>query len=707
MTKINPRVHYLFLFLSLISFLFLFETLFHQNKYFLYWGLDGSYILDLAKRQFMPIQFRLGLENNLLQGIGNIWFPINYSILPGFIALNFSPEETAIENSYLIFAFEIFVATLISGRVFNLSWFCSIVAAWFLPFIAFPIFGLPLIYPIMSLVPSYASTILFTVLLIASFYSLGKRSIEHTTLMSAVCFLLIIYTLSSQPTSIILAAPTILIFCTFSLFNCNKPFELRAKLIASICIILALSFGPTQYVLGIFTYTAPYFFPMDFINFRANLQYASIAFHGKFNVFLFCTAALGVIIYIFTASKKNKVGALSLIFCMLLTLAFGLLSISTINWKGPSPIYFEFMLWPFYAVFSVELIKNLCLWCIRIFKVLFSKLSFPPIRFTYSYCLSLITLAPWLSILIPQVISNQVPAVYPPKSTKIIDYLKSEISLVPREHFRGRVATFTGLEDTAISKSWIDLHVLDSNLIEALGNDHRMVGLWFYNIPTLFEYSPLLSPAFHAFGKKYLALPQDGQIRNVITMRNIQTKYLQALGVRFVITDSPRNELISRVKMSVPNSGHLYLYELAKPNLGQYSPYQMHVSKSLNKTLEVMGQNNFDFNKDFVISDTVEAKLTPASNVSFYYGAGFIRIRASSSGTSLLALPLEYSHCLNLLQNDYLTDKPSIIRVNLLQSGLIFDKSLDVNLRYFTGPYQNSSCRLKDSQEFKKMLTNE
>jgi hypothetical protein len=156
MAKINPKVRYLYVFLILISFLFLFQTLFHQNKYFLFWGLDGSYILDLAKKQSMLNQFRLGLENNLLQGIGNIWFPINYSILPGFIALNFSPEKIAIENSYVIFAFEIFIATLISGRVLNVSWFCSVVAAWFLPFIAFPMFGLPLIYPVMSLVPSYA-----------------------------------------------------------------------------------------------------------------------------------------------------------------------------------------------------------------------------------------------------------------------------------------------------------------------------------------------------------------------------------------------------------------------------------------------------------------------------------------------------------------------------------------------------------------------
>jgi hypothetical protein len=307
-------------------------------------------------------------------------------------------------------------------------------------------------------------------------------------------------------------------------------------------------------------------------------------------------------------------------------------------------------------------------------------------------------------LLIPKVISKEVPAVYPPKSSDIIDYLKNKISLVPGDYFRGRVATFTGLEDTTIRKTWFDLHTLDHKLIQALGNDHRMVGLWFYNIPTLFEYSPLLSPAFHAFGNKYFALSQDGQIRNVITMRNIQIKYLQAIGVRFVITDSPRKGLTLRVKIAAPKAGYLYLYELPTPNLGQYSPNQIHVRKSLDEILEVMGRDNFDFHKDFVVSDNLETKLIGASNVSFYYGKGFIRIRASSDGTSLLALPLEYSHCLNLLQNNQSIETPRIIRINLLQSGLIFNKSLDVEIRYFTGPFQNSGCRFEDSKEFRKLL---
>ena len=679
--------------------------MFQENKYFLFWGLDGSYMLALAKQEFLEEFLRFGLENNFLQGLGNAWFPLNFKILPGFVALFFSPEKISFANSYTIFAFEIFLATLIAGRVCNFSWKVSTIAAWALVSLTFPIFGLPLLYPIMAFVPSIATLVLSSALAIVSFSFIGKGSLIKTLLLSVVFFIIIIYILSSQPSAIILAAPTIIIFALFSLFNCIKPFELRTKLIASVCIILTLAIGPIQYALGILTYTAPYFFPADFLNDRASLYYASIVFDQKLGTLLFLTAAIGVAINIYATSNKNKAASFSLAFCMLLTIAIGLLNISVPDWRGPSPLYFEFMLWPFYAVFSIELFKNLYLWCIRFIKRIVTKLSFPSIRITYWHCLSLVILASWLSLLIPKVTSNEVPAVYPPKSSEIIDYLKNEISLVPGDYFRGRVATFTGLQDITSRKTWFDLHNLDWKLIQTLGNDHRMVGLWFYNIPTLFEYSPLISPAFHAFGKKYFALSQDSQVRNVITMRNIQIKYLQAIGIRFVITDSPRKELNLRVKIAAPKAGYLYLYELPTPNLGQYSPYQIHVKKSLNEILEVMGQSNFDFNKDFVVSDALETKLMPASNVSFYYGKGFMRIKASSNGTSLLALPLEYSHCLYLLQNDQSIETPRIIRINLLQTGLIFNKSLDIKVRYFTGPFQNSGCRLNDSAEFRKLLS--
>ena len=349
--------------------------------------------------------------------------------------------------------------------------------------------------------------------------------------------------------------------------------------------------------------------------------------------------------------------------------------------------------------------KSLFKWFLQLHEKLSSKPTPPARKITDRQCLALIVVIPWISLLISPSLNYEVAAVYPPRATKIIQFLQNEISLAPGDQFKGRLATFTGLTDATSRKTWIDLHGLDQQLIQALGNDHRMVGLWFYNIPTLFEYSPLISPAFHAYGKRFLALPQDGQIRNVITMRNIQIKYLQSIGVRFIVTDIPRNELSLRVQIPVPNFGFLYLYELPFPNLGQYSPYEVEVSKSVNETLDMLGRDDFDFTKQFVASDNIDTKLVPASDVSFFYGNGFIHIKASSTGTSLLALPLEYSHCIDINQIDSSMGKGKMLRVNLLQSGLLFEKSIDAKLRYFTGPYSNSSCRLADSIEFRRLIS--
>ena len=50
---------------------------------------------------------------------------------------------------------------------------------------------------------------------------------------------------------------------------------------------------------------------------------------------------------------------------------------------------------------------------------------------------------------------------------------------------------------------------------EISGNDEMSVGLWYFRVPTLFEYNQFLSPAFHALIKRTMQRPPIAHQRNI------------------------------------------------------------------------------------------------------------------------------------------------------------------------------------------------
>ena len=80
---------------------------------------------------------------------------------------------------------------------------------------------------------------------------------------------------------------------------------------------------------------------------------------------------------------------------------------------------------------------------------------------------------------------------------------------------------------------------------------------------------------------------------------------------------------------------------------------------------------------------------------------GYIHVQARSRGTSLLLLPLQYSHCLQLETDDTSDSPPRLIRVNLMQAGLVFAKSFEGRLRFANGSFANPYGRIQDYFEMK------
>ena len=375
-------------------------------------------------------------------------------------------------------------------------------------------------------------------------------------------------------------------------------------------------------------------------------------------------------------------------------------------WQGPSSLYFEFLLWPWYAVFGTGLLAALAgavggrfQW----WPAAWVATSPRPGR-SWKYAVVLIVLPLVLVLVIYQRgVPQQRIYPYPPPRTPLVELLANEVGLTPGSPFRGRVATVTG-QNISGPVDWHQLHGLDFQLVQKFGNDHRLVGLWYHNIPTLAEYNQLQSPAFYSFGRAFLADPDDPQLRPIMVLRRIDGRILRMLGVRFVITDAAVAGA-GALRLRLPQDGKpaLFLYELEDANVGQYSPTTEVTAGTAREIVAALSKPDFDPRKAFVTDRPLNAQLVPTTASRLYAEKGGLRLAASADGTSVILLPLEYSNCLRLVPDRGSGGGARLFRANLLQTGVVFSGTIEAYIRYHTGPLMNQACRLEDARSIEKL----
>lgn len=693
--------------LYIVSFIIFSMVAFYINKLYLFYGEDGHYMMNLARGEIVWRGLEVGLTNNFLQSLGDVWFPLNTVLIPGYLVATLTNDNimSAI-MAYAIFSFEFFIVGLAISRYIGLNWLSAFVSAWTLPLLAFPYHKYSILYPIMLLVPHLATTIFAANLILILFDMLGKignSRMAESVFVTVCIIMLVFYIVISSPAVITLCFPIIAIVCMVGLLSCSSPKERNLKIIFSLSILFCMFLGGMfSYTYGLIKFTAAYYFPNDLLNNRMSWSNVSILFHRK-GTCLFVLAFLGAAFFAIFGESSKKVIARGVLVAICSIIGFGILTVNYNFWHGPSPLYFEFFLWPLYVTYAIAFLQLIVI----VFKTrVLSKwqmhipLFFSNINPNLLFSLLLFITSFLMIILLPK--PQEPDQVYPasPYKSSIIQVLNREISLAPGKEFRGRVANFTGLAFNR-SISWSDLEANDFLIFKKSGNEHRMNGLWFYNIPTLDVYSPLISPSFFQFSRYFFSLPEDKQVRNVMTLRKPNVRWLKALGVRYVITDAPMLDAMLQIDMPLDSVSSLYLYELSSPNLGQYSPTHVIRMTHAEDILKTLMKEAFDPANDIVLDVDLPSKLSQASNVSLFVDKGFIKVKASSHGDTLVLLPLAFSHCLSVISNRH-QGEVKLLRANLIQTAIYFQNDLDVSIRYFTGPFRHASCRLEDAKEFEK-----
>lgn len=658
----------------------------------LFLGVDGDYMLSITNQQKNWSDSFYLLGGNFLQGVGgNIWFPINTLMDIGYIIGN-TTKAISIALAHTAWALALFTSTFVLAKTVKLNHTTAILAAWMAPcLIIFP--GVFQISAVPQLIPHISSTIAISTILIALIISKGEHFLFNI-FRSVSITVTTLYFIFHNPSFTIVAAPLLFLCAIIKIISLeNNKARLIESCVLSAPILFLASADTIQFLLGLFLNTAIYVFPNEFIMPPKNLRSISILFRNHVTFSVVILAMCGLFSTFKLRSKLPQMAILSTAssYLILLITIFGYLSVTyTQSWNGPTLNYFEFFLWPIYAIyisfFVMRVLQFLDL------KKAWSKLvhfsEFLPIFFILFYAgLGHLQITPrhW---------------VFPPPDSPIMNQLM-ENSHIPGNRFKGRVATFTGLNIEG-PVSWRELQKFDFGILNKFNNDFRKAGLWIHAIPTLTEYSPFITPRFFFFTKSTLGLDGDRQIRNMMTLRKVSQSHLRLLGVNRIVTDMvfPDLELEAVEQFS---STKLYLYSLKDPNLGNFSPTKLVQYSDFAGAIRFIKSDGFDPRTTLVVERSFDDMvLVPATSSELAVGKNKYIIKSKSTGISALLLPIEYSSCFNFSAKSDGSFSPILFPGNLLFVAILFEKNLRATLSYRNGPFINSDCRINDYLEFRK-----
>ncbi len=675
---------------SLVCFIGFVALYFRNKPNNTFIGVDGDYSRTINENQkyWGGGLFDLGI--NPLQGIGgNIWFPINTRSDPGYLLGNL-PKDFDVVLAHIGWGTLLYLSTFYLATKLRLAKEVVICSAWLVPF--FVLFPSVLQFStVPQLIPHMSTVISLNTLVIASLATV-QNSLRNSFTSGIVLSFSTLGILIVNPTFLILCLPlNSFIFLAFYRAHFKKGLANRYLLTFGIPIgVLALP--SLSYLFGMFKFSAVGMFPDDFIvGIKSNRAISSF-FQLPGVAMIIAISLIGMLLVIKFQKDNVFVGLAksSLIFFVFIITLGPLYVRKPEIWKGPSPNYFEFMFWPIYGIFFSFVIVVLFLNAVTYLRKLF-RLS-NKARDTNILLSFIIVFALSASFI---TVPSQKSWEFPAKENKILIRL-SELAVTPGSEFNGRQMTFTGL-NLPNGISWNDLQKNDyTPMISSFGTDFRKADLWIRSIPTLTEYSQTISPISHRMLLALLGYESDKQVRNMLTLRRVNAPALAMLGVKMVVTDKKMQdlELLETLKS---NSNLVFLYKIAEPNLGDYSPTQVVQVKSDSYILARMEKMDFDPKKTVFVSEELNVSiLHEAFGTDLEMLRNGYRINASSKGNSILVLPIEFSSCWSVVSNDSKKGTPKLFRANYGLTGMLFSNSMNADLVYRYNFFGNQSCRLSD-----------
>ena len=516
------------------------------------------------------------------------------------------------------------------------------------------------------------------------------------------------------------------------------------------CLVTLLALNLHNFMRALFGYCARARFPNELYVEVQQWDYnAGVLFHGGFATFAAIVTALAAIAAIAWGSRLVRgVAASVLVFMVAIVAMCWVYVYGAVRWNAPLPNYLEIPAYPVYTVIGLlgatAAINRLSARS-KIAARCRQVLTHPIARF--AIVLLLPALGIWSVAAAPRPKNNEfelvggltppLPADAPtsPKPSAagevddtarllenvaqanrtMVEFFREEIAIRDDDRFRGSVANLFGIpggplmarlgypEESPCDKQ--QLMFLDGYL-RSYDPHLPMSGLWDTRIPTLEDNNHVVTPPFHYLLSRLLSRPQDYHSRNWATLSALRPGLMAALGTRFVLSDRRLQDAALTLRHEQRNADGIpiYAYELAHPNLGDYSPTEGVVAADAAAMVAVMKDDAFDYRTKVIVETELPSPLVSATSGQLFYECGGARISGRSEGRSLLVVPLQFSNSLKIVENTS-SDPASVKlrRVNLLETGVLFSGTLDVKLAHVFGPFRGTAGRLQDIADCKRL----
>jgi hypothetical protein len=242
-----------------------------------------------------------------------------------------------------------------------------------------------------------------------------------------------------------------------------------------------------------------------------------------------------------------------------------------------------------------------------------------------------------------------------------------------------------------------------------------MTDLWSRGIPTLNEYSQLVTPQVLYFFQRLLQRDVRGHLNRLDAFWRHGTysdnfwRALSMVGVRYSAALWPLPAEFNPglpLAVTVPyrpskhgggKPGDWHLYELPNPNVGDYSPTRVVLAATGDEIMTLLSAPDFDFTQMAVLRDAPAGSLVAARTMRFSHTRAGLHVSGHSDGTSLVVLPQQFSNCLRIVRGN-----ARLVRANLMMTGIVFSGALDADIEFAYG-ILSPSCRKADIADMKTL----
>jgi hypothetical protein len=404
-----------------------------------------------------------------------------------------------------------------------------------------------------------------------------------------------------------------------------------------------------------------------------------------------------------------RIGALFAALWLALLMIWIGASVGVIAAPPLSPVYFYLTMYPFWAFFS--LYAGLCLVDLVTARLPPRARLADPAWVCGALCIAAVALVPLFHAQVSRVFKwSGVPT---RAATPITQALVQEIGLRPGQTFRGSVATLLGSPGSPLRQRLLEnadwplqpqeFEKFLQKLAIDTGNAHDLLDLWWLDIPTLSEYGQGLSKPLMFFVANVLNAPAEAQDLNFAIPRLANVEVLRAMGVRFIVTDLqlPANRAHLTQVMPLRDGLALRLYELSDSNVAGFSPTKLSGPFSAQDLLRRIAANPAIFESEAFVASTGTQALVPVERSQVVFERGAVHVTARSAGASALLLPVQFSHCFRVMGDR--AGAVKMLRANLIHTLLLFERDLDVRLRWEFSFWRNRGCRLRDAEEVRAL----